>query len=196
LEMVIKKGGGRDRGVEEWKGEETVAERVNEIERRMERKERRERRRNVIVRGIEVREGKRREAVEEIFERIGARVKIEEVKKLGKGEGLIETVWVRLEGEEQKREVMDRKSRLKGRKERILEDWTWKERRMRWKLEEIARREMEKGRKVWMGYGTIKIDEKWWRWEEEEEVLVDGRGIVRGESAGECRAGEREGTKG
>jgi len=162
----------------------------------MERKERQERRRNVIVRGIEVREGKRRETVEEVLERIGAKVKIEEVKKIGKGKGLIETVWVRLEGEEQKREVMERKSRLKGRKERILEDWTWKERRMRWKLEEIARREMAKGRKVGMGYGSIRIDEKWWRWEEEEEVLVDRRGLVRRESAGEATVGEGEGAKG
>jgi len=107
-----------------------------------------------------VREGKRREAVKEVLERIGAKVKIEEVRMLGKGEGPIETVWVRLEGEEQKRKVMDKKNRLKGRKERILEDWIWKERRMRWKLEEIARREMGKGRRVWMGYGTIKTDDK------------------------------------
>lgn len=29
---------------------------------------------------------------------------------------------------------------MKGRKERIMEDWkTWKERKMRWRLEEAAR---------------------------------------------------------
>lgn len=53
---------------------------------------------------------------------------------------------VRLGNEAQKRKVMEKKSKLKGRKERILEDWTWKERKMR--LEEIAREEMRKGRKV------------------------------------------------
>jgi len=60
-----------------------------------------------------------------------------------------------------------------------LEDWTWKDRRVRWKLEEIARMEEKKGNKVWVGYGRIKIAEQWWRWDEEEEILVDGRGNRR-----------------
>lgn len=48
----------------------------------------------------------------------------------------------RLGSEEQKREIMEKKKKLKGRKERIIEDWTWKERKIWWKLEEVARREM------------------------------------------------------
>lgn len=32
---------------------------------------------------------------------------------------------------------------------------------MRWRLEEIAREEMRKGRKVWVGYKVIRIDEQW-----------------------------------
>lgn len=60
-----------------------------------------------------------------------------------------EVVWVRLGNEVQKRKVMETKKKLRGKKERILEerileDWTWKERKMRWKLEEIAREEMKK----------------------------------------------------
>lgn len=47
--------------------------------------------------------------------------------------------------------------------------------------EEIAREEEGKGRKVWVGYGKIRIDEKWWRWDEEEEELRDGRGNKMGE---------------
>lgn len=31
---------------------------------------------------------------------------------------------------------------------------------MKWKLEEIAREEMRKGRKVWVGYEVIRIDEQ------------------------------------
>lgn len=46
---------------------------------------------------------------------------------------------------------------MKGRKERIMKDWTWKERKIRWKLEKIARKEMGKGKKMWIGYGMIKI---------------------------------------
>jgi len=60
---------------------------------------------------------------------------------------------------------------------------------MRWRLEEIARREMRLGRKVVMSYGMLKIDKKWWRWEEEEEVLVDGKRLVRegGKNKGEIK---------
>lgn len=37
---------------------------------------------------------------------------------------------------------------MKGRKKRIMEDWTWKERRMRWRLEEIAKEEERNGKRV------------------------------------------------
>lgn len=57
-------------------------------------------------------------------------------------------IWVRLENEEQRREVMEKKKRLRGRKERIVEDLTWKERKMRWKLEDIARMEEKRGKRV------------------------------------------------
>lgn len=43
--------------------------------------------------------------------------------------------------EEQRREVMEKKRRLRGRKKRIVDDLTWKKRKMRWKLENIARME-------------------------------------------------------
>jgi len=33
----------------------------------------------------------------------------------------------------------------------------------------------------------IKIDERWRKWNEEEEVLLDGRGMIRRESTGECK---------
>lgn len=29
--------------------------------------------------------------------------------------------------------------------------------------------------RVWIGYGRIRIEEQWWRWNEEEEVLRDGK---------------------
>lgn len=38
---------------------------------------------------------------------------------------------MRLGNEVQKRKVMEIKKKLRGRKERILEDWTWKKRKMR-----------------------------------------------------------------
>lgn len=113
---------------------------------------------------------------------MGVKIDIKEIKGLGKDiKTGRETILVKLENEEQRREIWKKKSALKGRRERIQEDWTWGERRMRWRLEEIARREEREGKRVWIGYGTIKINEEWWIWDEEEEVLQDRKGNIKGE---------------
>jgi len=56
---------------------------------------------------------------------------------------------------------------------------------MRWKLKEIARKEEEKGRQVWIGYERIRIGNQWWKWDEVREVLRDDRGRSRGKKANE-----------
>lgn len=136
-------------------------------------KERAERR-NLIIKGTEVKDGKRMEAVEELFREIGVEVEVKEVRKIG-GEGKKggETLWVRRGTRNREGRYGREKKHLKGRRERVLEDWTWKERRMRWRLDEIAWAEKKKGKKVWIGYGRIKIEEMWWKWDEVEEVLKD-----------------------
>lgn len=63
MEKEEEERGGKEDGKDE------VAKRMRKLERRIEVKERQERKKNVIIRGIEVREGKRKEAVEEIFDR-------------------------------------------------------------------------------------------------------------------------------
>lgn len=98
--------------------------------------------------------------MERILEMVGAKVDIQEGKKL-RSEGDKEGVLVKLGNEGQKREVMEKKSKLRGRKEKIMEDWTWKESKMKWKLEEIARMEEGKGKIVWRGYGKLRIDGQW-----------------------------------
>ncbi|XP_011864665.1 PREDICTED: uncharacterized protein LOC105560291 [Vollenhovia emeryi] len=132
-----------------------------EMEKRMENKEREEKRRNVVMRGVEVREGKRREAVEEVMKIIGAKAEIKEVRRIGerREEGR-EMLLVKLENEEQKWDIMEKKRNLRGRPERISEDLTWKERKIKWKLGEIARGEEEKGRKAWIKGGRIRIEGK------------------------------------
>lgn len=176
----------RAEGVGKEEGRETV-NRVRDLERRMEMKEREERKKNILIRGVKIKEEKRKEAVEEIMEVIGVRVTIEVVRKLRGGEKEGELIWVRLGSEEQRKEVLRGRKKLRGRRERIMEDWTWKERRMRWKLEEIARIEEREGKRTWIGYGRIRIEEQWWRWDEEEEVLKDGGG--NNWKAGEGRVG-------
>jgi len=46
--------------------------------------------------------------------------------------------------ERQKKEILDKKRNLRGTKERIVEDWTWEKRRMKWKLKELTRRRKRK----------------------------------------------------
>lgn len=76
-----------------------------------------------MIRGAE---GKRREAIEEIMEILGVKIDIKEIKGLGNYiKTRRETLLVRLENGEQRREIWKKKSALKGRRERILKDWTW-----------------------------------------------------------------------
>lgn len=59
---------------------------------------------------------------------------------------------------EKKRQVMKNKNKLRGREERIDENLTWKERRIRWKLREMARREGKEDRS-----GGLQTNGKWWK---------------------------------
>jgi len=146
------------------KSERNIENRLKEVKRNMERREKEEKRKNIIIRGVEVREGKRREAVEEILKIVGVKVEIKEVRRVrGINEKEGEMVLVKLGSEEQKGEVIGKKKILKGRKKRISEDLTWRERKARWNLQEIARSEERKGRKVWVRQDRIRIDEQWWR---------------------------------
>jgi len=54
---------------------------------------------------------------------------------------------------EQKRKVMIERRRLREKGIRIDDDLTWKERKMRWNLEDIARQERGNGKRVRVGYG-------------------------------------------
>jgi len=92
---------------------------LREIERRMEKKEREERRKNVIIRGLEVKEGKRKEAVEEILKEIGVEVEVKEIWRIsGDREKGREAVGVKIEEEGKRKEIWGKKKKLRGRKER------------------------------------------------------------------------------
>lgn len=67
LETGTEKEENRENVGKRGKGKGMAKERMKEIERNLERKERDERRRNVVVKGVEVKEGKKEEAVEEVL---------------------------------------------------------------------------------------------------------------------------------
>lgn len=96
---------------------------------------------------------------------IGVKIDVKETWKIAEDrEKGKEIVRIRIEEVEKKKEIWEKKSRLIGRKKRglvVLEDWIWKQRRMRWKLKEIARMEEKKGKKIWIEYGKIRRQDQW-----------------------------------
>lgn len=79
---------------------------------------------------MEVKEEKRR-VVEEILKTIGGNVKVKEIRRIVEDkEKERKMIMIRVESEKQKKEIMDRKRNLRGRKEKIMNDWTWKKRKM------------------------------------------------------------------
>lgn len=138
-----------------------MVEKMRDLERKLELSEKKEKRINIVMKEITVKKGKRRETVEEIFDGISAKVRIEEVRKLKRNvERRTEMIWIRLENEGQRREVMKKKKNLRGRTERIVENSTWKERKMRWKLEETAREEDRREYREYVKIGESRICEE------------------------------------
>lgn len=138
--------GGRKKEGETGRAEKIkINNKIKGLERWVEKRKREERKKNIVIKGLEAKKGRRREAVEEILETIGVKAEVKEVKRVGNRivEGR-EMVMVRLAKEEQKKEILRKKNNLKGRKEIVCEDWTWAERRMRWKIGEVARQEEER----------------------------------------------------
>ena len=130
-----------------------------------------------------------------MLEVVGVQGRIEGVRELGgRGQGREEAMLeVKMESMEVKREIMRQKGKLKGRKERIGDDLTWKERKMQWQLRAIGEEEERKGKRVRVKYGKIEIEGKTWFWDEQGEVL---RGIGEGRKGegqkGEQKRGEKE----
>lgn len=75
------------------------------------------RRRNVIIKGVEVKEGRRKEKVERILDAIGAKVE-KKIRRIGEGterERKGRMLLVKLGSEEQKWDIMGKKKILRGR---------------------------------------------------------------------------------
>lgn len=112
----------------EWrdrKREGSIESRLKEMERNMERREKEKRTKNIIMRGVKIREGKRRKAVE-ILKILRAKAEIKEIRRIGE---IIE------KGGKMMLIKLTRKRRVKGgdnggkekfekKKERITEDLT------------------------------------------------------------------------
>ncbi|XP_068990419.1 golgin subfamily A member 6-like protein 22 [Neodiprion pinetum] len=156
LEKKSAEGGGERQVQGSAEVAQVTIDRLKEMEWAIERKEREERRGNTVVRGARLEKGREKEGLKKILQLIGVEVEVKDMWKVGAKKGGEKGIWIaRLGNREQKRQVMGRKSLLKGREERIDEDLTWAERRMKWKLREIAAIEERRGNRVRIGYAKI-----------------------------------------
>ncbi|CAL1671609.1 unnamed protein product [Lasius platythorax] len=189
MKDVATKGEGKG---EEEKGK-GMEERIKRIEMREERKEREERRRNIVIKGLRGGEKEVERRVGEILKELGIETEGKEKRYVGgRKEGEKGIAIIKLNSVEEKKEVIRKRRDLKDKEVRIDDDLTWKERMMRRNLEKVAWGERGRNKRVWVGYGKIQIDGKWWRWEEEEERLRDDEGKIWREQ-GEKREGEGNG---
>ncbi|XP_044585903.1 uncharacterized protein LOC123265941 [Cotesia glomerata] len=132
IEMFVSRRGngeGDTLEVAEGRMDEEAERRLRKMELEIEKREREVRRKNVILKGIDMKPGVDLQSeVEKVWEKmeiVGGRKnmrKIGNVDKEGRGLLLIE-----LEGNEKKKEVMKAKSKLKGEKIRVDDDLTFEE---------------------------------------------------------------------
>lgn len=109
---------GKEGRLEKEKGRKRLEEKMKDIEKKMELRKGIERR-NIMVRSLEIKEGEKTEAFEQVMKEIGAEVEVKDISRVGSRQEGKEIWLVRLSSEEQKREVIRRKKILKGRKEEL-----------------------------------------------------------------------------
>lgn len=166
----------RSKEREEWSQEKrALEERIRNLEWLNEKKERENRKNRIVIKGVEWRkEISEREVEEFIEEKLRLKVEIKEMSRIFLREDR-SIVIAETNSWEQKRSIMSKKRELE--KGIIIEDdLTKKEREIQSKLREMARGEREKGtNNVKVGYKKIRMEEKWYRWNEKEEKLVEER---------------------
>ena len=72
-------------------------------------------------------------------------------------------------------EVLGKKRNLKGKREIIEEDFTWKQQRMQWLIRRVAEKEREMRKRVKVRYGRLIVNKRMWYCDEERSMLRDGR---------------------
>lgn len=179
-EMARGGEGGGGEVTQNAEGGEGMEERVWELEWREERLERQRRRKNIVIRRIQLGEGDVKEKVMQLLTVVmGIQVEIQWVRKIGrKDKDGGEAVVVGLKDEGQKIQVMSNKVKLKGRKERLENDLTFRERSIQWQLENVANAEMRLKKVVRVGRGRIWITGKLWIWQERKNDLRNAAGEV------------------
>ncbi len=150
-----------------------MEDKINELENRS-------RRQNIVVKGIDDKEGETWEEsknkVEEILDRkMKIKVDIVRAHRVGRFNARYgRPIVVKLEKERDKEMVMRKKNELKGSLVFIEEDYSLKTRALRKKLFDIDKKERERGKRVIVTFDKVIIDGKQYAWNQEREDLEVG----------------------
>lgn len=101
-------------------------------------------------------------------------ITINNVRKLGEKRCLIE-----LKNEQDKKKLMQAKSKLKNLKGETIyinDDLTNREREMQKIIRQMAKKERENGKTVKIGYRKLIVNGTEWRWNSDKEILVKEHG--------------------
>ncbi|CAL1672461.1 unnamed protein product [Lasius platythorax] len=159
---------------EKKRKEERERERDPE-EKREERIRRERRRRNLVWRGIEGDSVKERcEWLRVLIEKIlGRKAEVRGVEERI-GEGGKRLLLVVMEKGEDRDEILGKKGEIWRRWKMVVdEDLTMEERKMKWRIKEKARLERNKGNWVVFDSRRIWIEDREWKWVEEEGMWKD-----------------------
>lgn len=158
----------------QWELEKKLLEeRIKKLEIRTEMEDRKRRRNNIIVRNLQVSDGKEKVEIRKfIAEKLETNVEITRAFKINKGKKN-EMVLAEVQDWNQKQSIMKNKNKLRGQATIIENDLTEKERTVQRQIIEISKQEKEKGKTVKVGYQKIKIDEKVYFWDENEQGVTE-----------------------
>lgn len=159
---------------EKGKGNGWERQKIRRLGRELEMKERRERRKNIIIKEMEVQGKNIKEEVEEwMREKLGIVQVVRKVEKLILGTNKqgkkIEGLLIRVQDLEKKKEIMINRKNLKGTNMFIDDDLTKKEREIQKIIRERADEERKKGNKTRIGYQMLEVNRVWMKWQENEE---------------------------
>lgn len=159
---------------EEWRQEKVELEaRITKLENSIEKQEREKRRNKVVIKGISVEESQMEEKVEQqiLKDKLKSSAKVKKAFSV-KGNDNKQIIIVELNSWEEKQEVMNRKSLLKGTNIYIESDLTREEMKIQAELRKIMRTEKENGKKVKMGYQKLIIDDIRYDWDTTKQGIV------------------------
>lgn len=146
-------------------------EKIVELEKQLERGEKEKRRDNIIIKNLPTTEGVTREKVEEFLkQKMQVRIEVVDAFNIGRNADK-QVIVARLKNFQQKRSVMENKYKLKGTRIYIESDLTGTEKEIQNQIWAIAKKEMEKGERVKVGYQKLIKQNECYVWDKKNNDL-------------------------